>query len=106
MIKKVDESKYNELADAIKTLLHMFDVAQYQEQFVEQPVKQRYIAAANDVLDQQFDKELEKFIDVIRDDRYYDDDVSRKVCIAIFKYLREEHPTTLKCRREFSSALS
>jgi putative thioredoxin len=48
---------------------------------------------------------LEQFIEVIREDRYYDDDGSRKACIAIFKYLGEERDTTIKYRRAFGNAL-
>jgi Thioredoxin domain-containing protein len=48
---------------------------------------------------------LEHLIEVIRTDRYYFDDAARKTCIAIFKFLGEEHPITLRYRRDFSSAL-
>ena len=54
---------------------------------------------------QEFEAALVAFIDVIRNDRYYDDDGSRKACIAIFKYVGEEHPLTTRFRREFSSSL-
>ncbi|NCS89596.1 MAG: tetratricopeptide repeat protein [Ignavibacteria bacterium] len=47
----------------------------------------------------------EKFIEVICKNRWYDDDGTRKVCIAIFKYPGEESPVILKCRRTFGRAL-
>ncbi|NTW46814.1 MAG: tetratricopeptide repeat protein, partial [Chlorobaculum sp.] len=45
-----------------------------------------------------------RFIAVLRDNRYYDDDGSRKACIAIFRLLGEEHEITLKHRRAFDRA--
>lgn len=48
---------------------------------------------------------LSRFIDVIRTDKSYDDNGSRKACIAIFKYLGEDHEITIKHRRDFGSAL-
>jgi putative thioredoxin len=42
---------------------------------------------------------------VVREDRYYDDDGARRASIGIFKFLGEEHPTTLKYRKEFNRAL-
>ena len=75
------------------------------ERLPESPPKQRYIAAIADLREQEFEKALMKFIDIIRSDRSYDDDGSRKACIAIFKFLGEERPLTQKYRRDFSSAL-
>ena len=50
------------------------------------------------------DTALDRFIAVLRDNRYYDDDGSRKACIAIFRLLGEEHEITLKHRRAFDRA--
>jgi putative thioredoxin len=69
------------------------------------PSKRLYREGAAHVTAQEFDKALALFIKVIRNDRYYDDDGARKACVAIFKYLGEEHPVTQKYRREFSNAL-
>ena len=68
-------------------------------------IKNSYLFAINEIKKQNFDMALEKFIDIIRNDRQYDDDGSRKACIAIFKYLGEEHSITLKHRKDFGSAL-
>jgi putative thioredoxin len=47
---------------------------------------------------------LDRFIAVLRENRYYDDDGSRKACIAIFRLLGEEHEITMKYRRSFDRA--
>ena len=44
-------------------------------------------------------------IDVIRRNRYYDDDGARKAVIAVFKLLGEDHETTRAYRNPFANAL-
>jgi putative thioredoxin len=68
-------------------------------------MRDRYLRAIGQLRARDFASALETLIAIIRDDRYYDDDGSRKACIAIFRYLGEEHPVTSAYRREFSSAL-
>ena len=48
---------------------------------------------------------LEGFIDIIRRNRYYDDDGARKAVIAVFKLLGEDHATTRAYRNPFANAL-
>jgi putative thioredoxin len=105
LAEQVDDPQYSELSDAMKTLARLMTVRGDDGQLADSPAKEDYLAAIADLRSQSFDAALDKFIGVIRTDRYYDDDGSRKACIAIFKFLGEEHPTTQKYRREFSSAL-
>ena len=55
--------------------------------------------------DKKFDQSIEKFIEIIKTDRFYSDDIAKKACIAIFKYLGEENEITLTYRKEFGRAL-
>jgi putative thioredoxin len=71
----------------------------------EAPVREDYIAALNLLAEGNFNASLSTFISVIRRDRYYDDDGSRKACIGIFKLLGEEHEITLAHRKEFNRSL-
>ncbi|MCC6550903.1 MAG: thioredoxin [Ignavibacteriaceae bacterium] len=68
-------------------------------------VKLVMLDAINALMEQNFSASLDRFIEVIRTDRYYKDDLARKSCVAIFKYLGEEHPATLEFRRPFGRAL-
>lgn len=52
-----------------------------------------------------FETALERFIDVIQKDRYYDDDGARKACVAIFTLLGSDHPSVSKYRRRFDMSL-
>ncbi|MBI4810699.1 MAG: tetratricopeptide repeat protein [Ignavibacteriales bacterium] len=103
LVADISDAEYLEIAEALKTFERILQLK--SEDLDENPVKQKYLSAIADLRSQKFDEALEKFINVIRGNRHYDDDGSRKACIAIFKFLGEEHETTLKYRREFSSAL-
>jgi putative thioredoxin len=94
-----------ELAEAITTMSQLFETLNNQSQLPEDPVKQIYIDAIKDLKEKKYEPALEKFIEVIRENKAYDEEGARKACIAIFKYLGEEHETTLKYRRDFSRAL-
>ena len=92
-----------ELAEAIGILAEILNRDSLS--FPDSEVKEKYISAIYSIRKKDFDSALENFIDVIRNDRNYDDDAARKACIAIFKYLGEENEITLKHRRDFGSAL-
>ena len=92
-----------ELAEAIGTLADLLN--RDSNSFPDSELKETYISAIDGIRKKDFDSALEKLIEVIRTDRSYDDDGARKACIAIFKYLGEEHEITLKHRRDFGSAL-
>ena len=93
------------LADAVRTFDRLVRKMEHPEDLPQDPVKATYLAAIYEMNAKQFDSALDKFIDVIRLNRYYDDDGARKACIAIFKLLGEENEVTKRHRRDFSSAL-
>jgi putative thioredoxin len=71
------------------------------DSLAEAGVKAGFLSAVDAFSRQDFDTALGLFIEVIKADRYFNDDRSRMACIAIFKYLGEEHEITLKHRRTF-----
>lgn len=99
------DSKWFQKAEAVRTFAHLAHAFGNPHTLAEHPVKERYIRAIGAVEQLDFSTALEGFIDVLREHRYYDDDGSRKACIAIFKYLGEDHDITRKYRRTFDSAL-
>jgi putative thioredoxin len=92
-----------EIAEAISTLAALLN--HDKNSFPDSDVKGKYLSAIADFQIKNFDSALAKFIDVIRTDRNYDDDGARKACVAIFKYLGEDHEITRKHRRDFGRAL-
>ncbi|MBI5472601.1 MAG: thioredoxin [Ignavibacteriae bacterium] len=102
LVKDIQEDSSSfESADAIRTLASLLQ----RNELPAGEARDRYAAAIAKLRAQEYAAALEGFIDVIRSDRYYDDDGSRRACIAIFKFLGEEHEVTRQYRREFSRAL-
>lgn len=104
LIANVDGNLENkELAEAINTLDEL--LIRDLDSLPVAAVKEKYLSAIENIKKQDFDSALTKFIEIIREDRSYDDDGARKACIGIFKFLGEENEITIKHRRDFGSAL-
>ena len=106
LVRNIQEhSTHYSLADAIRTFDELVGKMDHPELLPQDSVKTTYLAAIYDMRSKQLDAALDKFIDVIRLNRYYDNDGARRACLAIFKLLGEENDVTRRHRRDFSSAL-
>ncbi len=106
LLKGIDEfSEFGETVGSLMTFHKMFDYLKDKNSLPDDHVKDLYLKGITGIKENNFDSALENFIEVIRINRYYDDDGARKACIAVFKYLGEENETTIRYRRDFSSAL-
>jgi putative thioredoxin len=94
-----------EEAEAIRLLAAMFKRAEAQDSFARDSVRDLYLTAIDRVRSNDLDAALNGFIEVIRKKRYFDDDGSRKACLAIFKLLGEDHEVTRRYRPALSAAL-
>jgi len=101
-----ESSEFFPLADAVRTILDLVDKLKQPDTLADDPVKLIYLDAICDMERNNFDGALGKFIAVIRQNRMYDDDGSRKACVAIFRILGEESEITRKHRRDFGNALN
>ncbi|MBI4536111.1 MAG: tetratricopeptide repeat protein, partial [Ignavibacteriae bacterium] len=101
-----EHSEHFSEAEAILTAASMHRKKAQPDSLPEDPVKGTYLEAIDNFVRDKFDLALTKFIEVIRENRYYDDDGSRKACIAIFRILGEGHAIAQKHRRDFGSALN
>lgn len=105
LVAEIDQTNENEdLINSIKTLATILN-ADIEKNLEDTPTKTLFMDAINKLKFRKFDLALEKLIEIIREDRFYADDLARKVCIAIFKFLGEENEITSKYRRDFSRAL-
>lgn len=106
LVRDIEEhSRLYDLVSSVKTFGRLFSLHADTPQLPEAETKPLYVSAIDSLKAKDFDAALTRFIDVIRSDRYYDDDGSRKAVIAIFKFLGDEHMITVKHRRAFGSAL-
>jgi putative thioredoxin len=101
-----EHSRQFPLAEAIHTFALLLEKADRPESLPEGEVRTPYLQALQDLGKSDYDHALENFIEVIRQDRHYDDDGARRAVIAIFRILGDEHPLTQKYRRPFSSSLN
>lgn len=97
-----NEPSLAELAGTIATLGRLMTID--PRSLREDPMKEGYLRAIGMLKRQDFDGALEGFIGVLREKRHYDDDGPRKACIAIFRFLGEDHEITMKHRRSFDRA--
>jgi putative thioredoxin len=99
------EPGHVQLNDAVQTIAHLMALQQNPESLPEGLGQSAYRQALEALSRRDFDTALEHFIEVIQQDRYYDDDGARKACIALFTLLGEQHPATRKHRRMFDMSL-
>ena len=94
-----------ETAEAIKALSRLLRYVESPDVLDDAPVKPDYLDAIRLIREGKNEAALDGFIDVIRRNRYYDDDGARKAVIAVFKLLGEDHETTRAYRNPFANAL-
>ncbi len=97
-------SEHYDVAEAVRTLVGAFSRIDGSPP-PEDSVRDTYVGAVAAARSGDFGAALDGFIEVVRRNRYYDDDGARKTCIAIFKLLGEDHPTTKRSRPLLSNAL-
>lgn len=91
--------------DSVKTIARLQDLAEDSTSLPENGVKDTYVAAIEALKNQNLETALQRFIEVVRTNREYDDDGARKACVALFTLLGEKHPITQEHRRTFDMAL-
>lgn len=92
-------------AEAIQELGRLLTYAKDGAVLPDEAGRESYRAAIDAVSRADWDAALKAFIEVIQQNRYYDDDGSRKACIAIFSLLGTTHELTRKHRRIFDMVL-
>jgi len=93
------EPQYAALAETVRVLARLCMIS--KDNLPDDGVRDDYFAAVEELKQQHFDAALAGFIEVIVQNRSYDDDGSRKACIAIFRYLGEDDEVTRKYRKLF-----
>jgi len=91
--------------ESVQTLARLLDLADDPSALPENGAKEAYVDGIEALAEQDFDTALDRFIDVVRTNRDYDDDGARKACVALFTLLGEDHPATQAHRRTFDMAL-
>lgn len=98
-------SPHGERAAALATLARLLSTASDPDAAPAGDGRESYLAAVRALGAGDFHGALDRFIELIVQDRNYLDDVGRRACLAIFNYLGEEHAETREHRMAFSNAV-
>lgn len=101
----VAEPSLMQMKEGVQTLARLTALADDSSDLPEGEGREAYLAATKALADENFEKAVEHFIEVVQTDRDYDDDGARKACVALFTLLGTEHPITQQYRRRFDMAL-
>ncbi len=93
------EPRFVLMGEAVKTLATF--LVRDTAVLPEDPIRITYAAALEATRAQVFDSAVLHIIEVLQQNRYYDDDGARKLGIALFNFLGPEHPVTRQYRRTF-----
>jgi putative thioredoxin len=94
-----------EIVDALRSFAGLFIKVENPDNLADSPAKPHCLNAVEALRRADFDTALGEFIAALKADRGFNDECSRKACIAIFRYLGEDSDITKKHRREFGTVL-
>jgi len=98
-------SPLGQLAASVRDLAAMTIAAADPENLPAGPARATYIKGLEALRTRDLHAALDRFIEVIVIDRGYDDDGARRACLAIFRYLGEDHEETREHRMAFGNAV-
>lgn len=93
------------VVQAVRTIAALELRGEHPEELPDGPAKAMYLQGIDAVRSNEYARAIDAFIEVIRVNRYYEDDGARKACIALFQLIGEDGEETRQRRRAFSSAL-
>jgi len=95
------DSRFTQIMDAIAQLAESKNRHSASGELADEAGRTDYVEASRALDNGDLDMALESIIEVLKTNRYFDDDGARKMGIAIFTLLGHNHPLTRKYRRTF-----
>ena len=84
---------------------HGYSHDQYLHQLPDHPTKNLFISSMEQLKEKKIEDALKILLDIVRIDKAYNDDMPRKTCLAIFKYLGDSNEITKRYRSLLNAAL-
>lgn len=97
---RTGEPRFVQVADAVDTIVSILERDLPAELDGEAGTRD-YLQAVEDLEADHFESAIEHIIEVLKKNRYLDDDGARKLGVAVFTILGDDHPVTRKHRRTF-----
>ncbi len=97
------EKEYFTDAQALKQLIALKRECNNPE--IDSELDKIFVRAACLTVEGDYERALETFLDIVREDRSYKNDGARKAMIAIFDLLGSDHPLTKEYRKQLMMAL-
>lgn len=94
------EPRYVQVAESVRLVAEALE--RRAAELPDGPGREPYLAALEALSHRRFDETIDRLIEVLQKDRYYDDDGARKAGVAVFTLLGEGHPVTRAKRRTFT----
>ena len=94
-----------QVEEAVGTVARLLHLQAHPGELPEGTGQDAYHEGLDALARRDFDVALQHFIQVIQQERYYDDDGARKACVALFTLLGPQHPATRRHRRTFDMVL-
>jgi len=100
------EPRFVVISDAIRMLDTYRDRIHGDTPFADEPGRDDFIRALTALSDNRLEEVVMALLEVIKTNRYYDDDASRRIGVAVFTLLGDHHPLTKSYRRTFDMWLN
>lgn len=97
---RTGEPRFVQIADAVDTVAGVL-ARDLESNLDGEAGTDEYIQAVKDLEQNRYDSAVEHLIEVLKTNRYLDDDGARKLGVAVFTLLGDNHPVTRKYRRTF-----
>jgi putative thioredoxin len=101
----IADPSLRQVRESVQAIARLLQLHEDPDQLPDGEGKERYQAALTALAEQDFETALERFIEVVRSHRDYDEDGARKACVALFTLLGDDHPAVQSYRRTFDMAL-
>lgn len=98
-------SEHADQASAIRDITDLFATLDEPDNLPQGPARTRYLASIAALRGRDMATALDGFIAVLGRDRGFDDDGSRRACLALFQLLGDDDPVTRQYRPAFANAL-
>ena len=91
--------------EEIQTIKYICELNLSLDQLPNHPTKNLFVSSIENLKKRNFEDALKILLDIVKIDKRYNDDMPRKTCLAIFKYLGDNNEITKRYRSLLNAAL-